>query len=180
MSMPMGSFSFGGINSVTEYGIYCVQSYPFIPPKRERKIVIPGRHGVHDYGANTFDEIGIRLECSCLDDIDRDDFREVSAWLSKKSRLIFWDEPEKFYIAELFKAPNISWKTLYSMDSFILNMVCEPFAYKEKSSVQIARGNNAIGYEGTQEAPFVMTITNQNAFSVSNIQISILKKDGDL
>ena len=178
MSMTMGSFSFNGVNSVDTYGIYCINSYPFIPPKRERKIKIPGRSGEYDYGSEAYDEIGMRVECSCLADISRADFRAVSGWLSKKGRLIFWDEPEKYYIGELFSGPSLDWRNLYRMESFALNFVCEPFAYKEKATATIHRGKNTIGYEGTVESPFVLTLVNPNAFPVSNIQISILKKDG--
>jgi phage-related protein len=180
MSMAFGSFSFGGINSVTKYGIYCTNYYPFIPPKRPRKIVIPGRHGTHDYGSTSYDEIGIRVDCSCFTELSRADLREVTGWLSKKGRMIFWDEDEKFYVGELFSGPSINWRNIYSMEPFSLSFTCEPFAYKEKPTKVIARGGNVIGYEGTEKAPFVLTVSNPNLFPVSNLEISILKRDGDV
>jgi len=176
--MILGSFSFNGINSVEKYGIYCVDSVPFIPPKRERKIKIPGRHGSYDYGSDSYDDIGLRLVCSCLPDTSRATLREISHWLSEKGRLILWDEEDKYYIGELYDGPRLSWKHTFAMDSFVLNFACEPFAYKDKPAKNIIKGSNSIGYAGTAEAPFVISISNPNAFPISNVQFTIIKKDG--
>ena len=93
--MTGDSFSFGTYNSVDDWGIMVIGHDTFLPPKRSRKISIPGRSGAYDYGAKNWDERTVRLECVLMRQMKKEEFREIVYLLSKKGRLRLWNEPEK-------------------------------------------------------------------------------------
>ncbi len=64
--MEASSFEFNGINFYETFGIKIVKIDYILPPKRERKIHIPNRHGKYDFGAECWEERIIRLECDLL------------------------------------------------------------------------------------------------------------------
>ena len=99
MELKLGGFYFNGKSSL-DFGIYAKYIIPFSPPKKLRRVNIPGANGTYDYGTKNFDDIGITLECYCKNEYDRSTFREVVYWLSKKGRLYIWDDQDKYYIAE--------------------------------------------------------------------------------
>ena len=47
-SITENSFQFGEYNSLDDLGIFCEAYDTLIPPKRSRKIEIPGRDGLYD------------------------------------------------------------------------------------------------------------------------------------
>ena len=49
--MTGDSFSFGRYNSVDDWGLMVIAYDYLLPPKRARKITIPGRSGSYDFGA---------------------------------------------------------------------------------------------------------------------------------
>ncbi len=63
MDIPSNSFTFGNINSLTEWGIKVISHDVFSAPKRDRKQVIPFRHGSYDYGEKYYSEKVIQLDC---------------------------------------------------------------------------------------------------------------------
>ena len=105
MELKLGEFYFNGKSSL-DFGIYAKYIIPFSPPKKLRRVNIPGANGTYDYGTKNFDDIGITLECYCKNEYDRSTFREVVYWLSKKGRLYIWDDQDKYYIAEYQTEPS--------------------------------------------------------------------------
>ena len=75
--MTEGSFEFGGINSVDEYGIYVRQHTPIVPPKKLRKAEIPLRNGSYNYGVVAHNDIKLSLDCYCSRNFERADFGHV-------------------------------------------------------------------------------------------------------
>ena len=106
--MTGDSFQFGGINSVDEWGLMVVAYDYFLPPKRARKISIPGRSGQYDFGADCWDERTLRLSCMLTRHMTKAEFREVVYELSRKSVLRLWNEPDKYYMAELYEIGRAS------------------------------------------------------------------------
>lgn len=178
MSMPEMSFQFGPYNSLTDLGIICEVYDPLLPPKRERKIEIPGLDGMYDFGANSYDERVIECECKLINQISKSQLREVAYKLSGKQRLSFWDEPEKYYTAELYDSPSIQNIADRLWLEFSLTFVCEPFAYSELKNAPLYVGNNPIEYQGTAKTPTIITLHNHNNFSVSNIQLTVIRRRG--
>ena len=102
------SFEFRGINFRERFNIRVVKIDFLLPAKRRRKQEIPRRHGQYDHGAENWEDRTIRLECDLLNALSRAEVREISALLSKKGRLILWDEPDKHYIGEVYSPPELS------------------------------------------------------------------------
>ena len=85
--MTGDSFSFNQYNSVEDWGMMVVATDVLLPPKRRRKITIPGRSGAYDFGAKNWEERTIRLTCTLMRQMSKGEFREIVYALSKKGRL---------------------------------------------------------------------------------------------
>lgn len=59
--MTGDSFSFGRYNSVDDWGLMVIAYDYLLPPKRARKITIPGRSGSYDFGAKNWEERTLRM-----------------------------------------------------------------------------------------------------------------------
>lgn len=174
--MTKNSFSFGTSNSVDTWGVHMIKHDTFAPPKRSRKITIPGRSGSYDFGASRFDERTLRLECSLERRMSAADFREIIFAFSRKNLIRLWDEPDKYYIGELYNADEVFVYQQEQMRDFELNFICEPFAYRVTAPLAIRSGVNRINYGGTAEAPTVIEIRNTNSYAVSNIVLIAIKR----
>lgn len=174
--MTGDSFSFGTYNSVDNWGIMVIGHDTFLPPKRSRKINIPGRSGAYDYGAKNWDERTVRLECVLMRQMKKEEFREIVYLLSKKGRLRLWNEPEKYYMAELYDSPDVDDFYLEEMREFELSFVCEPFAYGENVTAALADGRNRISYKGTAETPAVIVLRNVSDDEIANVTITAIKR----
>ena len=174
--MTGDSFSFGTYNSVDDWGIMVIGHDTFLPPKRSRKISIPGRSGAYDYGAKNWDERTVRLECVLMRQMKKEEFREIVYLLSKKGRLRLWNETEKYYMAELYDSPNVDDFYLEEMREFELAFVCESFAYGENVTTAITDGRNRIAYKGTAETPAVIVLRNASDDEIANVTITAIKR----
>lgn len=170
------SFEFRGVNFREQFNIRVVKVDYLLPAKRRRKREIPRRHGQYDHGAMNWEDRIIRIECDLLNPLMRAEVREISALLSKKGRLVLWDEPDKFYIGEVYAPPEIYEFPKANIRTFKLEFECEPFAYREAKSLAVASGNNAISYDGTEEAPIRITLKNIGSTTINNITITATKR----
>lgn len=105
--MTGDSFSFGRYNSVDDWGLMVIAYDYLLPPKRARKITIPGRSGSYDFGAKNWEERTLRMTCTLTRQVTKAEFREIIYALSKKARLRLWNEPDKYYIAELYDPAEV-------------------------------------------------------------------------
>ncbi len=174
--MLSNSFQFGGYNSLEDWGIQVISHDFLLPPKNPRKIKIPGRHGKYDYGAKTFDERELRIECVLTRKISRAELREIAYILSKKRQLSLWNEGDKYYIAELYDNFEIIDFPNEVMREFELTFICEPFAYKEVDSLALSTGVNSIHYKGTADTPCLIVLKNNNPYPINNITITATKR----
>lgn len=174
--MTDDSFSFGTYNSVDDWGIMMIAYDTFLPPKRERKLSIPGRSGSYDYGAKNWEERTLRIECMLIRNITKAEFREIIYALSKKGRLRLFNEPDKYYMAELYDAPEVQDYYMEEMRSFELSFTCEPFAYGAVITEPLADGRNIIEYEGTAETPTVIVLKNTGDEDLTNVTITAIKR----
>lgn len=174
--MTGDSFSFGPYNSLDDWGIAVIAHDTFLPPKRERKLSIPGRSGAYDYGAKNWEERTLRIECSLMRQITKAEFREIVYILSRKNRLRLWNEPDKYYVAELYDSADVLDYYLESMRDFELTFVCEPFAYGSILTVPLASGRNQVNYGGTAETPTVIVLKNTSETEATNVTITAIKR----
>ena len=176
------SFEFAGTDMFTAYGFRIRKKHSVLKPAlRERKVVIPSRSGAYDFGANTYDELSLLVECDTIRQLSKSDLRELSLLMSKKGQIVFWDEPEKYYIGRIYDAAEIERVGgigTYSPFTFI----CDPFAYSEPEYEPIAYGYNveslgmAIDYNGTVETPTRLTIMNSGTAEIAAVQIAIKRR----
>lgn len=156
--MPGDSFEFRGVNFLEKFNLKIIKVDYILPPKRERKIQIPRRHGMYDFGSECWEERMIRLECDLLNPLSRAELRELSATLSRKGKLYLWDEPDKFYVGEIYNGGEIFEFPKANIRTFTLEFICEPFAYREAMEINISNGINKIEYNGTFEAPCTLIL----------------------
>lgn len=177
--IPNNSFNFGGKNSLVDWNIKIIAHDFLMPTKRPRKVVIPNRDGSYDYGAKYYDERILRIQCEWEkkpNEIPRHIIREIAFGLSEKEHITLWNEPDKYYIGELYDPAEITDYPQEHFKSFELNFVCEPFAYKRLKSYPLIVGSNKIPYEGTATAPSIIQITNTGTTNIENIKIKITRR----
>ncbi len=174
--MTGSSFNFGRYNSADDWGIRVIAHDFLFPPKRARKITIPHRDGAYDFGAENYDERTLRLECTLERRTTRAALREIVYILCQKRQIRLWNEPQKYYIGELYDPGEILDYPMESGREFELNFVCEPFAYLDAEAAPVATGHNTVPYDGTANAPCVITLTNHNSYPISNVTVSVAKR----
>ncbi len=174
--MTEDSFSFGKFNSMDDWGIKVVAYDVLLPPKRSRKLTIPGRSGSYDFGAKNWDDRTLRISCMLLQQMTKAEFREIIYLLSKKAQLRLWNEPDKYYIAELYESPEVQDYYLEAAREFELAFTCEPFAYGNHITEPIQKGRNVIDYKGTAESPCMIVLRNVSTTNAANITITATKR----
>src|SRR5699024_4822076 len=91
-----------------KHGVWVTSYDVLFPAVRPRKVVVPGRDGAYDFGANSRDERIIRMECDNRYRATRADMRELAYTLSKKNRIVLWDEPDKYYIGRIYDPSELT------------------------------------------------------------------------
>ena len=177
--MVNDSFQFGKYNSLTDLGIRCV-GYDFLfPPKRERKIVIPNRDGAYDFGARNYGERVLRVWCLWLrnkEEIPMHKIREISYALSDKNRISFYNEPDKYYVGELFAPSELQRYYQEKIVEFELEFICEPFAYGKEVVKPLILGENTLNYEGTANTPTIIRIKNNGETDLKNLVLTVKRR----
>lgn len=174
--MTNDSFTFGNVDMFTEYGIRVLHYDPLLPPLRPRKIKIPKRSGAYDFRAKYYDERIIRIECDTRSGLTKDQIRELSYTLSKKNRIRFWNEINRYYIGQIYNPSELNYIGSIGHE-FDLTFVCEPFAYSVPVQYAMAGGvSMRPAYLGTAPTPTRITIVNNGNESVAGIQIRIRER----
>lgn len=177
----MSGFSFRGVHS-GKFGI-CTQdmSRIILPPRRDGKIIIPGRSGYYDgVDGNVYDERTEIIHCSfkCPSgETVPGVCREIAYWLSGTGRLIYDKEPDKYYVARISGGPPMVQHLKYG--EFDLTWICNPpFALGRTITQPISTGENRVDYKGTAETPCVMVLKNMSRTAVANITITAIRRSG--
>lgn len=174
--MTGDSFDFGKFNSMEDWGIKVVGYDVLLPQKRARKLKIAGRSGSYDFGAKNWEDRILRIDCMLTRQMSKADFRMIAYHLSKKAQLRLWNEPDKYYIAELYESPEVQDYYMEVAREFELVFTCEPFAYGKSITAPIKNGRNVIGYNGTAETPCMIVLKNTSQSNVVNITITAIKR----
>lgn len=176
MNLPDDSFSFGAYNSLADWGIRAVKYDVLTPAKRPRKVQIPMRSGMYDFGALCWEERTVRIECTLERKISRGELREIAGALSRKSQLRLWDEPDKYYLGELYDPAEILDYYDEAMRDFTLSFVCEPFAFGPVTTVPLTMGANPVAYRGTAPAPCLIVLRNLSREAAQTVTITAVKR----
>ena len=180
MSMPPDSFSIGSLdnNMYTKWGIKCIAHDSFRAPAREDRQSIPFRHGGVRTPASReyFDDKNLNVFCRLTRQLSKADFREIIYDLSEVIRIFFWDEPDKHYIAKLYRETDVNVFPHEIMRDFVLPFECFPFALGPQNDIPLQRGINHIDYKGTAETPTLIIIRNPNTVPLSNIRLTTISR----
>lgn len=174
----MSGFSFRGVHS-SKFGIYTQdQNRLLAPPRREGKVVIPGRSGYRDNVGAVYNERIESVLCSFVCPAGKtvpEVCREIAYWLSGSGRLIYDKEPDKFYMARLTGGPPVDYHLHHG--EFTLTWVYNPpFAFGRTVTQPITSGENVIEYEGTAETPCTIVLRNRSRSNVVNVSITAIKR----
>lgn len=175
----MSGFTFRGIHS-SEFGIYTKdQSRAILPPRREGKITIPGRHGAYDgMTTSVYDERTESIRCSfkCPPGKSVPEVcREIAYWLSGSGRLAYDKEPDKYYTARISGSPPMEQHLKYG--SFDLTWKYNPpFALGRTVTQPIFSGENPVRYQGTAETPCIIVLRNLSDTDILNVTITAIKR----
>lgn len=174
----MSGFTFRRRHS-SEFGIFTVdQARTLLPPRREGKLVIPGRSGYYDAVGAVYNERIESILCSFVRPKEKsvaEVCREIAYWLSKPGRLSYDKEPDKYYIARISGAPPMAQHLGYG--EFTLTWSYNPpFAHGETITQQIANGENVIDYQGTAETPCTIVLRNTSKTNIVNVSITAIKR----
>jgi len=180
--IPNNSFTFiraqqatgdtGGdvINSLNDFGIKVIGYDTFTSDKRDRRVKVPYRQGTYDFGEKFFDDRQIEIDCETTAGgvtNTKAQMREFAYYMKNKGKLYLWDEPDKYYIAELMKAPRIKVSQRYVSQQITMSLLCEPFAYKDIPN--ITGLNNVIDYNGTVYALPMLRLNGVTGTAAINI-----------
>jgi len=126
------NLSYKGISSST-YGLFLKSvDRNLLPELMPRILEIPGMHGVMDFYENRYSVRLIKVSFTSVKATLvelRTEARNIASWLNSTEweRLIFDDEPDKFYLARVYDAISLS--NILSTGEFNVTFYCQPFAY---------------------------------------------------
>lgn len=165
------SFTFDGVDAREAYGIVVEKIHrPLFAKLREREMEAPFISGTIDFGAKFRENQLIKVDCGSSQILTRDQAREVAYWLSAKAHLIFYDEPDKYYVGRIYEDTDV--EELVSMKKFTLPFKCDHCAYGQQVTRQFNR-SSSLEYNGTEETPMIITITNNNAYPLNGLTITM-------
>lgn len=179
----MLGFSFKGIHS-SNFKIGVKSSdRSLIPAKRKNKFVIPGRHGTLDFDDNeSYEERPIKMILGLINNDDWADLRasarDVAYWLSGKGQLVFDDEPDKAYDAEISEYVGIEQINLLPIGGVEITFNCQPLAkslyYNQEYLSNNTENNKSIEVisKGTEKACCIISIKNTGTTDIKNILIT--------
>ena len=159
-------FIWKGLNSL-EQGIHCSNPASTIPSKNTEKIIIPGKSGFMTIDNNSHHYITKTLECRL---IDRSRMDTIIEWLSGSGKIIFSDEPDRYYNALINRAVPIQY-LLDRYRAFVLNFDAQPFKYnvsEQNDRLEIEKSPLKFNGKGSAESEPVITV-----YGSGNISLNI-------
>ena len=173
--MMPDSFSVNGVDMRKEWGLMVITHDFLLPDLRPRKVVIPSRDGAYDFGATKYNERELRIECDALGTRkSREELRELGFFLSNKTRIALWDEPDKYYLGRIYKQVALNYVFMVG-HTFSLTFLCDPFAYGNTYDGQLP---DRIEYPGTARTPTRLSLTNVGSDVIHGLQVRIRERRG--
>ena len=128
----MITVEYNELNSYDDFQTICKTiDRTMLPAMRKREMAIPGKHGIYDFGLNTYDKriipVLIQYVGATFNDL-RLRARDIAAWLSQTSykELIFSDEPDKYYLAKIYDPVGL--ETFFRLGKATIQFECQPHA----------------------------------------------------
>lgn len=177
----MIGFTYNSIHSST-YGIVAKTiNRPILPSLRKQELVIPGKHGVYNFGDETFDkriiDVEIKYIGTSFEEL-RTRAREIADWLNAYSgtkNLKFDDETDKYYIAKIYS--SIGLQNLFKVGETTIQFECNPFAYSTTlrgvtATVTASGDIVTVSSSGTFNTPSIISLTNNGTSAITTFTLS--------
>lgn len=168
-------FVFDDVKS-TDMDVILLNYDPILIPRSKRVYInIPGKDGSIPAGSDAKEDVFTNLHCAIIGDNELDvmqKLRQIKPWLSKRGKLSFWDEPDKYYMAELDTSIHSVKRTTW--DEFTLTVRCHPIAYGTEVTEDI--DENPLYNNGSYPATGIITV--EIAQAINHLQIT-LKNTGE-
>lgn len=125
-------FEYKGVHG-SEYGIYCkTEKRSLLPAVRRREFEIFGKSGIIDLGDNDYMHKIMTAKLTYVGNslVElRNRARDIAAWLNSTrwEKLIFDDEPDKYYLARVKNGIDLN--NILMTGEMSVNFECQPFAY---------------------------------------------------
>lgn len=187
--MMNDSFEYNKVDMLETYGIKMIASNFFSPDLRERKVTVPTRSGSFDYGAEYHDERTLQLECQTWKELTDQEFDNLKWLLSKKGRIVLWDQPDRFYYGRIYKQDLVKDYFMHRGRGFTFSFTCDPYAYlydedtgsQKPTILKTTNGYLDMSapenlYDGTWRAPTRITIKNTGSTPITGIQVIATEK----
>jgi len=185
MSNVVPRFTLGSMTDV-QLGIQLLSGYsePIAPGTRDKTVVIPGRDGEYDFGADLGPRL-FKLKCEFVDATTREELqtavRALAAHLvdsegkPRDLALSSVKEPGKSYTVRLQGSLDI--KRIISHGTFTLTLyAADPFAYGDEKEPETAVTTSpkeiAVTNDGTVATPPTITIKNNGAGTISGFTLT--------
>lgn len=173
----MRNFTFRGKSS-EDYGIFIENVHrTLLAGRRDTRITIPQRDGKAETGVYmAYEGIQLSVSCGFLADSRarrQEKARKIAYWLSGEGKLVFSDEPDKYYKAAVISPIDL--ETLLSVGKFSAVFDCYPFAFG-RTVDEGFQENYLPRYQGTAPTPTMITIHNAGENPAVGIQIQIRKR----
>jgi predicted phage tail component-like protein len=173
------SFTFGGKDSYSDYGII-VEERPTIPSPKRRvtSVDVPGKNSSLHFDENTYEDITFTLTCwvDATEEDLNDKLDVIKGWLfgSGENDLIFSYQSDKKYIAQVVNAINFS--PLYKViGKFPILFNCRPFKLSVNNSVITSNAPGSISNIGSiYSEPIIKVYGNGNGMLTIGSQIIAL------
>lgn len=140
-----------------------------LPQKRISEETVLGRNSSYKFEDGYNDKV-IEVECALFDreiGLRRQKLRDLAKWLSAQGNLIFDDEPDKYYIAQIYNSIGLGVNRL--SDKFSITFICYPFAYSTYVNEYVILDSNVVLYS---DIPIGYDLHN-NFYITSNQNITV-------
>lgn len=185
MSNVASRFTLGDKTDV-QLGIQLLKKYsePIAPATRDKTVVISGRDGEYDFGADNAARL-FKLKCEVVDAATQEELatklRALAAHLSDSEgkprdlALSFVKEPAKFYTVRRQGALDI--KRIITHGIFTLRLyAADPFAYgaekEPETAVTTSPKEIAVTNDGTVATPPTITIKNNGGNTIAGFTLT--------
>lgn len=171
--MTDDSFTYNGIDMYEQFKVKVLSSDVFMAELRQRKVVVPGRSGAYDYGAEHHEERPLRMQLEVTQQITDAQFDSLKYTLSRKGRIILWDKPDRYFVGQLYDPAEVIDYFRHALREFEITFLCEPYAYAlEPTILQSTAPIIPTAYEGTRKAPTRITIRNTGTTALRGVTIT--------
>lgn len=104
------------------------------PPRRRAGNAVPGKHGIPFDKDEVYENRQIQMVIALINNDNwsdlRESVREVAEWLNGEGRLIFDDEPDKYYYASIYDGVGLEQMNLLPVGGAEITFEAMPFAYR--------------------------------------------------